>query len=223
MRVVELFSSLIGEGTNTGRPAIFLRLAFCNLNCKWCDQKDARSVKAGKERTSEEIIEEILRYNVNHLVITGGEPLVQTRQIMDLLYKLKRQNKDMFIEIETNGTIMPEYSLRTLVHQWDVSPKLSNSGNAEIQETTFEAYNSFSGFNNAYFKFVIKNQTDIQEALDLCELFNIPRDRVMFMPECRTKRGLSNRLPWLAKMCIRYDIMLSNRLQVQIWGQKRGV
>jgi 7-carboxy-7-deazaguanine synthase len=103
MRVIEIFRSIQGEGRRQGIPCTFIRLAGCNLSCRWCDTQYARPEDAGVERSRDQIIETIWRMNYPHICITGGEPLLQKEELLPLLQTLKRLGKT--VEIETNGTI----------------------------------------------------------------------------------------------------------------------
>ena len=101
MKVAEIFKSLQGEGTNQGRPCLFIRLAGCNLHCRWCDTGYART--GGREMSLDEILEQVWRVNPPYVCITGGEPLLQAAELEPLLASLKK--KGTAIDIETNGTI----------------------------------------------------------------------------------------------------------------------
>ena len=133
MKISEIFESIQGEGTNAGKPAIFLRTAECNLKCTWCDTKftwDWKQFdysKEVKEMSIKEIINSVSKFNVKHLVITGGEPLMQQDDLAELLSFIK---PEFYVEVETNGTILPNNTLNALVDQWNVSPKTTNSGNS---------------------------------------------------------------------------------------------
>lgn len=101
MRVAEIFRSLQGEGKNQGRVTTFLRLAGCNLDCRWCDTRYARS--GGEELTREEILAEVHALGCRRVCITGGEPLLQAGELLPLMEALHHEGSG--IEIETNGTI----------------------------------------------------------------------------------------------------------------------
>ncbi len=96
MRINEIFYSLQGEGRFTGTPAVLIRFSGCNLACPFCDT----DFKDFKEMSEEEIIDEIGKYPTNHIVITGGEPLLQlTASLVDKLHEAGK-----FVQVETNGT-----------------------------------------------------------------------------------------------------------------------
>ena len=105
MQVNEIFKSIQGEGPNFGKPAIFLRTAQCNLKCTWCDTKytwdweNYDFTTEVKEMTIDEIKKSITDLKIKHLVITGGEPLLQQDDLADLLSFLK---PDFYVELETN-------------------------------------------------------------------------------------------------------------------------
>lgn len=96
-RVNEIFYSLQGEGAFTGTPAVFLRFSGCNRCCSFCDTDfDTFSVM-----TCPSIVEKVSRYPARHIVLTGGEPLLQAdAQLISALHEA-----GFFIHVETNGTI----------------------------------------------------------------------------------------------------------------------
>ncbi|MCX6696530.1 MAG: radical SAM protein [Methanoregula sp.] len=101
MKIAEIFKSLQGEGKNQGKPCLFIRLAGCNLHCRWCDTGYART--GGREMSLDEILEQVWRVNPPYVCITGGEPLEQAILLEPLLVALHK--KGIAIDIETNGTI----------------------------------------------------------------------------------------------------------------------
>lgn len=96
MRVNEIFYSLQGEGHNTGRAAVFVRFAGCNLRCSFCDT----DFSDYREMTGDEIVREISSFPARFVVLTGGEPSLQvTAQFVDQLHEAGFE-----VAIETNGT-----------------------------------------------------------------------------------------------------------------------
>lgn len=109
LNINEIFFSLQGEGSYSGTPTIFIRLAGCNLRCRWCDTKYAYDNKS--RYSIEEIIYSIDRHPSAMISITGGEPLVQADPLLKLIEKLHHLKKQILLE--TNGSLpikkIPEY------------------------------------------------------------------------------------------------------------------
>ena len=225
MQINEIFKSIQGEGPNFGKPAIFLRTAQCNLKCTWCDTKytwDWKNydyAKEVKEMTIEEIKEQLMDLEIKHLVITGGEPLLQQDDLADLLSFLK---PDFYVEIETNCTILPNKMLTDLVDQWNVSPKTENSGNPlELYEND-ECYYFFANQENCFFKYVVENESDIPEIKKFVTKYNIPENRVQLMTQASTKEEISAREKSISELAKANNFLFSPRLHVAMWGAQRG-
>ena len=117
LKIIEIFASVQGEGTRRGEPMVFVRLAGCNLKCKFCDTKYAW--QGGRSLSSAEVLEKIgairRRFPADWVCLTGGEPLRQdVRELVSLLKK-----KGLRVQVETNGTFY-----RPLAADWyTLSPK----------------------------------------------------------------------------------------------------
>ena len=225
MQVNEIFKSIQGEGPNFGKPAIFLRTAQCNLKCTWCDTKytwDWKNYdfnKEVKEMTIDEVNDAINELEIKHLVITGGEPLLQQDDLADLLSFLK---PDFYVEVETNCTILPNKMLTDLIDQWNVSPKTKNSGNPlELCENN-ECYYFFANQENAFFKYVVEDETDIPEIKKFVTKYKIPEKRVQLMTQASTKEEISIREKSISKLAKSHNFVFSPRLHVAMWGSQRG-
>src|SRR5690606_33351346 len=131
LKVSEIFESIQAEGVSAGLPCLFVRLATCNLSCGFCDTAyswdfDCHDYEhAVREQTVAELGERIATARSDRLVLTGGEPLLQQKAVVELFKQLTSR---LFIEVETNGTVPPLPELAARVNQWNVSPKLANSG-----------------------------------------------------------------------------------------------
>ena len=225
MQVNEIFKSIQGEGPNFGKPAIFLRTAQCNLKCTWCDTKytwDWKNYdfqKEVKEMTIDEVKDAILDLEIKHLVITGGEPLLQQDDLADLLSFLK---PDFYVEVETNCTILPNKMLTDLIDQWNVSPKTKNSGNPlELCENN-ECYYFFANQENCFFKYVVENDSDIPEIKKFVTKYNIPENRVQLMTQASTKEEISMKEKSISELAKLHNFSFSPRLHVAMWGSQRG-
>lgn len=248
--VSEIFHSFQGEGINIGTPSVFLRLAICNLHCWYCDTKYTwlfnekllttvrseiarlRIVEAkpdlkvydAKEEVHRLLISEVqnsvLKYACNHLVITGGEPLIQQSNLVPLLEDLKA-NKRFSIELETNGTITPSESMKNLVDQWNVSPKLDSAGNSRYASEKPQCIEMFKNL-NSYFKFVIQDPRDLMDSEKFVEKFKLPRSSVMLMPEATEVSILEERGKTLSAYCEARGYKFSTRLHISMYGNVRG-
>jgi len=223
----EIFHSIQGEGVYAGKPAVFIRLALCNLACVWCDTRYTWDWDRCDQREDVMTIslddagEAIRRYGCPNVVITGGEPLVQQRQLTPLLERLK--GCGFWIEVETNGTIAPGKKLVELVDHWSVSPKLENSGNPVSARENPDAYRLFRGLPSAHFKFVIEKAGDLVELRSLAEKYNLPREKIVLMPQAQDRDTLLEKSRWLVEICKVDGYLFSTRLQVFLWGSRRGV
>lgn len=226
MKLSEIFASIQGEGVEAGVPAAFLRTALCNLRCTWCDSRytwDFTTYSYEEqvhEVTVDEAAERIRQLRRKHLVITGGEPLLQQEELADLTTRLKKEG--YFIEVETNGTITPNPKLLKHVDQWNVSPKTASSKNATRRRENPRAYRFFVRLENAWFKFVILGEEDVHEVLAVASKYKLPRKRILLMPEAATRRMLASRSRLVAELCLKYGFRFSPRLHIEFWGGKRG-
>ncbi len=100
LKVNEIYYSIQGESSKAGLPCVFVRLTYCNLRCSYCDTEYA--FYEGEEKTIEEIIAEVKKFNCNLIEITGGEPLVQSESI-ELMTKLCDEGFEVMIE--TGGSL----------------------------------------------------------------------------------------------------------------------
>ena len=222
----EIFHSLQGEGAAIGTPSVFLRLALCNLACTWCDTKytwDWRHYDYNQEvaeLTPEQVEERILLYGCGHLVITGGEPLLQQEGLAALIWSLKERG--FSFEVETNGTIAPLSQLERDVDQWNVSPKLGTSGNAPERREVSSALEAFARFPHAYFKFVIVDGTELGELNGMILKYGLPKERIILMPEGRSPAELYAKSDWLSQRCLEEGFRFTPRLHILLWGDTRG-
>ena len=222
----EIFASIQGEGASIGYPSTFVRLAICNLRCTWCDT--AYTWDWSRYNREEQVLpmspqavfEAVRALPPRRVVITGGEPLLQRRQLVPLLALLNEAG--YHVEVETNGTVAPAEAA-PLIHQFNVSPKLAHSGNEGLARIRQDALRWFGGDERAVFKFVVQDQADLAEVESLRETLGIPSARVSLMPEGRTAEELRQRSPWLAEVCTQRGYRFSTRLHILIWGDKRGV
>jgi 7-carboxy-7-deazaguanine synthase len=221
----EIFASIQGEGPTRGLPSVFVRLALCNLRCDWCDtrytwdwdhfERQAEIV----DIDADVVVDEVAVLGHRNVVITGGEPLLQQRPLAPFVAAMKRLGKR--IEVETNGTVPPATALASRVDQWNVSPKLTSSGNPPALRKA-PVLSAFASSPNAYFKFVVCELQDIEEVHSIVADFQIRSDRVILMPEAQDSGSLAERARWLAPACEAAGFAFSPRLQITLWGGDRA-
>jgi len=225
MKISEIFESIQGEGNNAGKPAVFLRTAECNLKCVWCDTKytwDWKNYDYSKEvneMSIKEVRQSLEQFRIRHLVITGGEPLMQQDDLSELLTFLKPK---FYVEVETNGTILPNNSLSALVDQWNVSPKTKNSGNPLEMCEDNECYTFFSKKKNCYFKYVVESEEDLIEINQLISKYNLEKERVLLMTQAITKEEILEKEKNVFTISKKNNLGFSPRLHVMKWGSQRG-
>ncbi|HET7541302.1 MAG TPA: 7-carboxy-7-deazaguanine synthase QueE [Polyangiaceae bacterium] len=226
LKVSEIFESLQGEGPSSGAPCIFVRLAQCNLHCSWCDTKytwDFERYRYEDEVHEESVAEVAQRVNASpsrRLVLTGGEPMLQQRALKEFFARLA---PDISVEVETNGTIVPEPAALTRVNQWNVSPKLANAGDPEQFRIRPEALSALRDSGRAYLKLVVSNPLDLAEADALVARLGWPSARVSLMPEAADREQLRARSLPVAEAAQTRGYRFSSRLHLELWGGRRGV
>ena len=122
--IVEIFHSVQGEGFHSGIPHVFVRFGNCNLRCEWCDT----DFLTYEERTLSSIVDEVLSYNCERVIFTGGEPAMQD---LDTIGTILKQH-GLKLSIETNGTIPVD----PIIDWICVSPKDQMYPNVAIKQRT---------------------------------------------------------------------------------------
>ncbi len=221
--VNEIFGPTIqGEGKSMGMPAMFLRLAGCNLKCVWCDTAYSWDKTRGLTITRMscgEIYDQLTKMcgSVRNLVLTGGEPMLQQRAVDDLLCALHREG--WWIEVETAGTIAPFRFDRA--NLYTVSIKLENSLNPEHYRIRPEVIRVFQQSGRAIFKFVAQSEKDFPEIKALVDQYGL--NPVYIMPEGITGEAIKASLLRIIHPTIEHGYNLTTRMQVQIYDNRRAV
>ncbi|HUB33752.1 MAG TPA: 7-carboxy-7-deazaguanine synthase QueE [Bryobacteraceae bacterium] len=223
MQIAEMFYSLQGEGSLVGVPSVFIRTSGCNLRCSWCDTPYTSWKPEGNELEIEEILREVKAYPARHVVVTGGEPMIQP-EITPLTERLRALG--LHITIETAGTVFVPVACDLM----SISPKLANSTppapwaaqhdrlriQPEVLRELMDRY-------DYQLKFVIARRQDLGEVRALVGTLGVERERVVLMPEGIDRDLLRERGLWLAEVCKDEGFRFSPRLHVDLWANQRGV
>ncbi len=239
----EIFVSIQGEGPSQGRLRAFIRLSGCNLHCTWCDtpytwnwietdfphagdRPGAPNKFSMKDETRVLAVPlaaaRILALDAPGLVITGGEPLIQQRGVESLIRALRGTRPDLFVEVETNGTLTPSDALLASVDQFNVSPKLGHSGNDLDAALKPDVLVRYARSPKAMFKFVATGPDDLATIGALAQALGLPGSRIFVMPEGVTSDTLRARARDLIGPIIARSWGFSDRLHIHLYGDKRS-
>jgi 7-carboxy-7-deazaguanine synthase len=229
MLISEIFYSLQGEGELAGVPSVFVRTSGCNLRCNWCDTPYASWQPEGRQMTVEDIMAAVRQYPARHAVLTGGEPMIAPG-IHELAFQLREQG--YHLTVETAATIRPNGIACDLA---SLSPKLKNSApDARLDEAWRirheslrwqpEVVGQWLAHSCYQLKFVVSQPEDMNEIETwLIQLGGeIPKAKVLLMPEGVTTEALRIRAGWLGELCKQRGYRYAPRLQIELYGNKRG-
>lgn len=225
LRIAEIFASVQGEGQWVGVPSSFVRVSGCNLRCRWCDTPYASWNPEGPTREVEDILAEVAGHELDHVVLTGGEPMLFD-PIEELAHGLKHLGKT--ITIETAGTVFRELPCDLM----SISPKLANStpddpmwtarhdeirSQPEILRRLVERYRH-------QLKFVVDPDVpgDLEEIERLLRDLPVASENVLLMPEGTDSETLHRRAKALVPIVMSRNWRLTPRLHVDLFGNTRG-
>ena len=239
--LAEVFFSIQGEGPSIGTLALFIRTSHCNLSCPGypCDTLEVWE-KVWMRLTPQQLVDYCACNGwINkvrkgaHIVLTGGEPTLWQPKLALFLQRVREYTKTIpYVEIETNGTILPDPKLTYSINQFNISPKLTNSGNtfkkrfklnvvAEWINLTWSTYRTYC------LKFVVSTIQDVDEVngylCQLREIIEVPNSNVWLMPRAGSKIELEEKSEWITKICKNEGFNFSTRLHLSIWDKATGV
>jgi 7-carboxy-7-deazaguanine synthase len=176
MQITEIYKSVQGEYTHAGVPCVFVRLTGCNLRCSWCDSE--YSFYGGKVMSEDEIFAEVQRLSPKggYVEITGGEPMLQEREVVPLMQCLLDAGYDVLLE--TSGERRLDTVPKGVVKVVDV--KCPHSGEPD----SFRIENLETLTPRDEIKFVISDRVDFEFARDFTSCHELARrvNAVLFSP-----------------------------------------
>lgn len=230
MLIAETFYSLQGEGVLAGVPSVFIRTSGCNLRCTWCDTPYASWNPEGKQRTVASLVADVQQHSAaRHVVLTGGEPMI-AKEIRALAAELKKLG--YHITVETAATVAPDGIACDLA---SLSPKLLNSapdGKAhavwrkkhEATRWQPDVVRTWLDAHDYQLKFVVAQPGDIEELEGMLASLRreIPRHKVLLMPEGTSVEQIRQRSGWLDALCKERGYRYAHRLHLELYGNRRG-
>jgi 7-carboxy-7-deazaguanine synthase len=176
VQITEIYKSIQGESTHAGLPCVFVRLTGCNLRCSWCDSEYTFS--GGHRMTVEEVIEEVEQLSPSGglVEITGGEPMLQEREVVPMMQRLLDEGYTVLLE--TSGERPLERVPKGVVKIVDV--KCPNSGEPD----TFCMENLETLTSSDEVKFVLSDRSDYDFARDFVSRYHLGGrvNAVLFSP-----------------------------------------
>lgn len=228
LRIAEVFASVQGEGSWVGVPSVFVRVSGCNLRCVWCDTPYASWNPEGPVREIDDIVKEVASFGIQHVVLTGGEPML-FEPMARMTHLMKERGH--ILTIETAGTVDRDVACDLM----SISPKLAHSTpihdptwgpKHEAQRLQPEVLRSLIARYPCQLKFVVNPDADLNDLDEILELLNklgpISPDRVILMAEGRDANVLTQRERVLVQPCLERGWRLSPRYHVTLFGDKRG-
>ena len=230
MRIAELYPSIQGEGQFAGTPSVFVRTTGCNLRCWFCDTPFTSWQPEGRQVAVAELLRETLAFDIEHVVLTGGEPLLQPDSVA---YCEALFDAGKFVTIETAGTIFRPVRANLM----SICPKLANSSPAkhgsadaarwikrhERTRTNCDAIVRLIDSGPYQFKFVVDEPSDLTGVCNyLSDWPQVASDRVWLMPQARTREELAARSSWLESEALKLGFRFSSRWQIAQFGNERG-
>lgn len=164
-----------------------------------------------------------------HLILTGGEPMVQQDALSDMVSYFEEQGHDPFVEVETNGSIFPDEGMRDVVDQYNISPKLTNAGMMKDVVYHPENMRRFGQLNkmedvNADLKVVVNDKSDWEELRDdYVDQDWFEKENIYVMPAGLNQEKIGMSDQDVAELAVDNNLNYSDRLQVRIWNEVTGV
>jgi len=183
MQVTEIYKSLQGESTYAGLLCVFVRLTGCNLRCTWCDSE--YTFQGGRKMTGEEVRDEVMRLSPRGglVEITGGEPMLQEKDVVPLMQRLLDEGYKVLLE--TSGERPLERVPPQVVKIVDV--KCPDAGQAD----TFRLENLKTLTAQDEVKFVLSSRADYEFARRFTEQYHLAErvNAILFSPAFRKDAG----------------------------------
>jgi organic radical activating enzyme len=214
MMLCEMFVAFQGEGETLGVESVFVRLHGCPIQCSWCDTPytwngTERGTRIGEADLAANVIQLARASYVDNVVVTGGEPGIN-KNLAAMVGALVAAG--LTVEIETTGMVPMPAGLAMRGVRFNVSPKLA-SANARMSVSA-NIVAQWLAHEPSVLKFVVDDEQDMDEALQLVNKLDVDRRRVYLMPEATTRAELHTAQAALLKMAAGTGFRVTTRMHV---------
>lgn len=212
LRVTEIFRSIQGESTHSGRPCAFIRLTGCPMRCVWCDSE--YTFTGGEYLTIDNVVDQVRAFGCNLVEVTGGEPLAQA-EAFTLIEQLCGQGYEVLVE--TGGYFSTER----------VDPRAKIILDVKCPASGEEARNHWPNLERLRqgkdeVKFVIASQDDWLYARKVIEQYQLDKRSTVLISPAWDTIDLKSLADWVAASGL--DVRMQLQLHKYVWGpEARGV
>ena len=204
LRVTEIFHSIQGESSHAGRPCIFVRLAGCNLRCRWCDSE--YTFTGGERMSIDNVVERVRGYGCDLVEVTGGEPLAQP-EAFALIERLCQEGFEVLVETSGSIDIAPADRRAKII----LDVKCPGSG--EVEKNYWPNLDRLRPHDEI--KFVIADRADYEWARGVIETRKLAGRTILFSPVWE-ELALKPLAEWM--LADRVPARLQTQLHKHIWG-----
>ncbi|MFA6958778.1 MAG: radical SAM protein [Thermoanaerobaculia bacterium] len=205
LRITEIFHSIQGESTHSGRRCAFVRLAGCNLRCSWCDS--AYTFTGGEKMSLDDVLAKVRAFGCDLVEVTGGEPLAQA-ECLDLIRALCDEGFEVLVE--TSGSIDIEPVDRRAKLILDV--KCPGSG--EVERNHWPNLDKLKPHDEV--KFVIADRADYEWSRELVMSRGLAKSNTVLFSPVWNGMGLKQLAGWMIED--RVPARLQTQLHKHVWG-----
>ena len=204
LRVTEIFHSIQGESSHAGRPCVFVRLAGCNLRCRWCDSE--YTFTGGEKVSLDDIVARVNSYGTKLVEVTGGEPLAQA-EAFDLVNRLLDEGFEVLIE--TSGSI----DVAPVDHRAKIILDIKCPGSGEVEKNRWSNLEILRAHDEI--KFVIADREDYEWARKVIAERRLDRWTVLLSPVWG-EMDMKSLAEWMLQD--RVPARFQTQLHKHIWG-----
>jgi len=212
LKINEIYHSIQGESTTAGRPCVFVRLTYCNLRCTYCDTEYA--FYEGKDLSVQQVIDDVEKFNCKLVEVTGGEPLVQMDECLELMKTLCELGYEVMIE--TGGSLLIK----------DIDPRVKIIMDLKCPSSGMEKKNLYENLKylklTDELKFVIDNRENYDWSVEQVRKYNLPGKCIILFSVVFGELEPVQLINWILED--KLDVRFQLQMHKYIWHpQTKGV